>query len=109
MHYDCSMRILAALCFLLLLPLAGAWAADDPFAAELYIQHCAQCHDQGADARVPPRAALEKMSPATVLRALETGVMREMGAKLTLSERIALAALLGKAESTVANQLANRC
>jgi len=84
-------------------------AADDPFAAELYVKHCAQCHDQGADARVPPRAALEKMSPATVLRALETGAMREMGAKLTISERIALAALLGKAESTVANLLANRC
>src|SRR5258705_5250090 len=103
------MRILAALSFLIWLPLTGVWAADDPFAAELYMKHCAQCHDQGADARVPPRAALEKMSPATVLRALETGAMREMGATLTVSERMALAALLGKAESTVANQLANRC
>jgi len=103
------MRILAALCFLPWLPLAGVWAADDPFAAELYTQHCAQCHDQGADARVPPRAALEKMSPAAVLRALETGVMREMGAKLAISERMALAAMLGKAESAVVNQLANRC
>ncbi len=109
MHYDCSMRLLAAFSFLVLLPLASVWAADDPFAAELYTKHCAQCHEQGADARVPPRAALEKMSPAAVLRALETGVMREMGAKLAISERMGLAALLGKAESTVVNQLANRC
>src|ERR1700746_257266 len=96
MHYDCSMRILAALPLLLVLPPAGAWAADDPFAAELYTKHCAQCHDQGADARVPPRAALEKMSPAAVLRVLETGVMREMGAKLAISERMALAGIVGK-------------
>src|ERR1700687_4763882 len=108
MHYDCSMRILATLSFLIWLPLAGVWAVDDPFAAELYTKHCAQCHDQGADARVPPRTALEKMSTAAVLRVLETGVMREMGAKLAISERMALAALLGKAESAVVNELANR-
>src|SRR5438477_555126 len=64
------MRILAALSFLIWLPL---WAADDPFAAQLYTKHCAQCHDQGADARVPPRAALEKMSPAAVLRVFLAG------------------------------------
>jgi polyvinyl alcohol dehydrogenase (cytochrome) len=81
----------------------------DPFAAELYTEHCAQCHDRGADARVPPRETLEKLSPAAVLRTLETGVMREMGAKLTQTERMALAALLGKAESTAVNQLVNRC
>jgi len=103
------MRILAALSFLVWMPLASVRAADDPFAADLYTTHCAQCHDQGADARVPRRSALEKMSPTAVLRALETGAMREMGAKLALAERMALAALLGKAESTVVNQLANRC
>jgi hypothetical protein len=54
-------------------PLGTVWAADDPFAAELYSKHCAQCHDKGADARVPPRTALEKLTPGAVLRALETG------------------------------------
>ena len=109
MHYDCSMRILAALSFLVWMPLTGVWAADDPFAVELYATHCAQCHEQGADARVPPRSALEKMTPTAVLRALETGVMREMGAKLALSERFALATMLGKAESAVVNQITNPC
>src|SRR5580765_370915 len=103
------MRIFAALSFLTWLPLSSLWGADDPFAAQLYTKQCAQCHEQGADARVPPRAALEKMSPAAVLRVLETGVMREMGAKLAISERMALAAMLGKAEAAVVNQLANRC
>jgi hypothetical protein len=39
MHYDYSMRILAALSFLVWMPLAGVCAADDPFAAELYATH----------------------------------------------------------------------
>jgi polyvinyl alcohol dehydrogenase (cytochrome) len=103
------MRILAALSFLVSMPLADVWAADDPYAANLYATHCAQCHEQGADARVPPRSTLEKMSPTAVQRALETGVMREMGAQLALSERFALATMLGKAESAVVNQIANRC
>ena len=84
------MRLLAWLSFLVLLPAVSAFAADDPFAAKLYAKNCAQCHEQGADARVPPRSALEKMSSVAVLRVLETGVMREMGAKLALSERMAL-------------------
>jgi polyvinyl alcohol dehydrogenase (cytochrome) len=102
----------AALIFLAFQSRAIAQSKDetgDPFAAEVYTEHCAQCHDRGADARVPPRATLEKLSPAAVLRALETGVMREMGAKLTQTERMAVAALLGKAESTAVNQLINRC
>jgi polyvinyl alcohol dehydrogenase (cytochrome) len=49
------------------------------------------------------------MSPGAVLRVLESGVMREVGAKLAISERMALAAMLGKAESAPVNQLANRC
>lgn len=92
-----------------LLPLTTLWAEDDPFAAELYAKHCAQCHDNGAEARVPPRAALEKLTSAAILRALETGVMREMGAKLTLSERPAIAAFLGKAEAVKVDQFAGHC
>jgi hypothetical protein len=46
--------------------------------------HCAQCHEQANDARIPPRAALEKLSPAGVLRALETGVMREVAERSLL-------------------------
>lgn len=107
--YDCCMRSLAALSFLLGLPLATVWAADDPFAVELYKKKCAQCHDQGGEARVPPRVALEKMSSAAVLRALESGVMREVGNKLTQGERLAVAGLLGKAVAAPVNQIANHC
>jgi polyvinyl alcohol dehydrogenase (cytochrome) len=107
--YDCCMRFLAALFFLLGLSLARLRAADDLFALELYKKNCAQCHEQGGEARVPPRAALEKMSAAAVLRALESGAMREMGGKLTLGERLAVAGLLGRAPAAPVNQIANRC
>jgi len=87
--YDCCMRFLAALFFLLGLSLARLRAADDLFALELYKKNCAQC-------RVPPRAALEKMSAAAVLRALESGAMREMGGKLTLGSGWPLRAFWGR-------------
>ena len=103
------MPFVRVLIFSAILRLPQLRAADDPFGAQIYAKHCAQCHDQGADARVPPRAALEKMTSASVLRALETGVMRDMGAKLTLGERIAVAPFVGKAEAAKVDQLANRC
>ena len=94
--YDCCMRFLAALFFLLGLSLARLRAADDLFALELYKKNCAQCHEQGGEARVPPRAALEKMSAAAVLRALESGAMREMGGKLTPGSGWPLRAFWGR-------------
>jgi len=54
------------------------------------------CHEQGGEARVPPRAALEKMSAAAVLRALESGAMREMGGKLTPGSGWPLRAFWGR-------------
>ena len=86
----------------------GLHAADDP-AVELYFKHCAQCHEQGLEARVPTREALGKLSARTVLTALETGVMREMGTKLTPPERRAVAGYLGKTEASIADNPDNRC
>jgi hypothetical protein len=75
------MRFPAVLFSLVALSPSNLRAADDPFALEIYTKNCAQCHDHGAEARIPPRATLEKMSAAAVLRVLESGVMREMGSK----------------------------
>lgn len=84
-------------------------AADDPYGAQLYAAHCAQCHEQTAEVRAPPRAALEKLSPTGVQRALETGPMREVGATLTSGERLAVSQHVGKAESVTADPSVNRC
>lgn len=61
-------------------------------AAALYASNCAQCHDsQSPSVRAPPRALLRAMTPDAVARALESGSMAAMAAKLTPAERVAVA------------------
>jgi polyvinyl alcohol dehydrogenase (cytochrome) len=67
-------------------------AATDEGAA-LYSQHCAQCHDTGAN-RAPLLDDLEALTSDEILSALQGGVMRKQGAALTLSEREALSEFL---------------
>lgn len=65
--------------------------ADPTDGASLYLQHCASCHDN-ADVRAPSRESLQGMPTATILRALETGVMRVVGNfSLDGPERVAVA------------------
>ena len=63
--------------------------------AALYRAHCAACHDASSATRAPAPAALKLMSAANILRALETGVMKEQAAGLTAAERRELADFLG--------------
>ncbi len=70
---------------------AGAAAADKLDGKAIYGQYCAACHDSGA-ARAPTPETLAKMAPASVVRALETGVMRVVGTfSLNGPQRVAVA------------------
>ena len=82
----------------LLAPLVG-YAAEDPYAAALFQKHCASCHDAAVQAgpRIPQRSALKAMTPGAILKALESGVMKQQGAPLSTNERMAVANLLGTA------------
>lgn len=84
--------------FLLITPLLG-YAAEDPYAAALFQKHCASCHESAsaAGARIPQRAALKTMTPAAILKTIETGVMRPQAAALSVNERQAVANFLGTA------------
>ncbi len=76
-------------------------AADDPYAAQLFKQHCASCHQNGAAAaRIPQVAALRTMTPMAILRTLESGVMKQQAAALSVNERQAMANYLGTAVTT---------
>lgn len=82
--------------------LAGraATAAEDPYAAQLFKQHCASCHETGASApgaRIPPVSVLNKMTPTAILKALETGIMKSQAGAISTNERQALANFLGTA------------
>ena len=75
-------------------------AAEDPYAAQLFKQHCASCHETAAaspGARIPPVSVLKTMTPTAILRALENGVMRSQAAVLSTNERQAVANFLGTA------------
>jgi polyvinyl alcohol dehydrogenase (cytochrome) len=88
---------------LLLVTAAALFAADPPEAAKLYDAHCAYCHDNALPGtRMPPRAALAKMEPAAILRAMESGTMRPQAESLVSAQRLALANWLGSAAAVAA-------
>src|SRR6266849_10669386 len=75
--------------------------------AALYRQRCAVCHEGGAGDRAPDRSILQKFPSASIVRTLETGVMREVVGSLTPAERDAIATYLtGKAPNPLANEVA---
>ncbi len=57
-----------------------------PPGAALFDQHCASCHT-GKTSKAPPMSLLQIMSPGSVLRAMESGVMRKQAAALQADER----------------------
>jgi polyvinyl alcohol dehydrogenase (cytochrome) len=105
-------------CLLFIVPVmvcvsTAASAADDPYAAQLFAQHCASCHETaaGGAARIPPVSQLKAMTPAAILKTLESGIMRTQAAALSTNERQAVANLLGRAVTTERrrDELANPC
>ncbi|HTS74919.1 MAG TPA: PQQ-binding-like beta-propeller repeat protein [Bryobacteraceae bacterium] len=81
----------------------AAFAAE-PDGATLYKAHCAACHDNPAESHAPAPAALRLMTPDNILRALESGTMKEQGATLAPAERRTIAEFLGKASGLTAAQ-----
>jgi polyvinyl alcohol dehydrogenase (cytochrome) len=92
---------------------ATMWAADDPYATQLFQKHCASCHDSasGAQGRVPQLAVLKTMTPLAIQRTLESGVMKTQAAPLSADERLKIASLLGTAVTTERRreEIANPC
>ena len=69
---------------------AAAKTEDAVSGAQLYESHCALCHG-GKVAKAPPLSLLQIMSPGSIYRALDQGVMREQAASLSASEKRAVA------------------
>lgn len=81
----------------------GLTDADKAKAEALYQGNCAACHDAG-EGGAPTRRALQTRTPATILAALETGLMREQGKAISPEERTLVAEYLGAKSSKVAGQ-----
>jgi polyvinyl alcohol dehydrogenase (cytochrome) len=84
------------LSFALALTLLAATAAlaQPPSGEALYKQRCSGCHDQSGS-RIPPRAALQNLPAARILRTMNAGVMMTVAYPLRRDEREAVAAYLG--------------
>jgi polyvinyl alcohol dehydrogenase (cytochrome) len=111
------MRLSALACTGLLLLLntpSVLRAAEDPYAAQLFKQHCASCHEVAAatpGARIPSVSELKARTPTAILRVLETGIMKTQAAALSTNERQAVANFLGTArtEERSRNEISNAC
>lgn len=69
-------------------------AVAAPDGAAVYRQRCAMCHDRSAETRAPAASALRRMSSQSIVRALESGLMKDQGAQLTADEKSSVADFL---------------
>ncbi len=71
--------------------------AAAPSGEAIFAARCASCHDAppSADNRAPPKAVLEQMSVARIVRAMDFGAMMSLTYMLDRAEREAVAAYLG--------------
>lgn len=78
----------------LIIALAAVLYGED--GAAIFQKNCAACHRAASDTRAPLPEALAKMPKEAILKALETGSMKEQGSTLSAADRAAVAAFLGK-------------
>lgn len=82
--------------------------ADTPTGEAVYQKRCAACHEQ-TNPRIPPRQALQQMTSARILRALDAGAMMSIAFTMHRDERIAVASYLGTKASSAAPPASTFC
>jgi polyvinyl alcohol dehydrogenase (cytochrome) len=90
--------------FLLFALIVPAFAA--PSGEAVFQERCSGCHDQ-ANPRIPPRATLQQMAPAQILRTLNYGAMISVAYTMSTEEREAVANYLGKGTAGSASRPAS--
>ena len=87
-------------------------AAQDDAApgAAVYAKSCSTCHDKTVP-RMPPKAVLQQRTAASILKTLNTGVMKQEASALTSTERNQVAQWLGRKTALGLDKatLANPC
>ena len=62
----------------------------------VFISRCIQCHDPNSEAHAPLPEALGNLSWQDILKALETGSMKAIGAQLSAADKLAVSRYLGR-------------
>jgi polyvinyl alcohol dehydrogenase (cytochrome) len=71
----------------------AAWS-QAPNAEALFGQHCAACHLNPTEDKIPTRAAMGTLAPNAIVESLTEGTMRLQGQALSQAERVAIAELV---------------
>ena len=76
----------------------------------IYAKLCASCHESGA-VRIPSRTQLQSQTGSAILRALNSGVMKQQAASMSRVDRLTVSRWLGRKTSIAidASKLSNRC
>jgi len=89
------------------LALAALCAAQE--GTHVFIARCIQCHDPNSESHAPLPEALGNLPWQDILKALETGSMKAIGAQLNAADKIAVARYLGKAGPAVLPEMKGFC
>jgi polyvinyl alcohol dehydrogenase (cytochrome) len=93
-RYRLASAAFASAALVWLTPAAFAQSSPSPSGELVYGEHCAMCHEQ-VDERIPHRTALQQMSAARIVRALDAGAMLAIAMSMNRDERLAVADYLG--------------
>jgi hypothetical protein len=63
----------------------------------VFISRCIQCHDPNSESHAPMPEALSNLPWQDIVKTLETGSMKAIGAQLSAVDKMAVARYLGKA------------
>src|SRR6185437_13530763 len=87
----------AAVALLFLLPLFLSAQSRRGNGLQIFITNCATCHRSNSGTRAPLPEVLQQMPREAIVRALETGLMKQQGASLSAEEKNAVASYLSRA------------
>ena len=75
----------------------------------VFISRCIQCHDANSDSHAPLPDSLGNRPWQDIVKALETGSMKAIGAQLSAAEKLAVARYLGKAGPSAPPEMKGFC
>src|ERR1700742_5080321 len=89
------------------LALATICAAQE--GTRVFIARCIQCHDPNSGSHAPLPEALGNLPWEAIVKTLETGSMKAIGAQISPADKMAVARYLGKAGPMVLPQMKGYC
>ena len=75
----------------------------------VFISRCIQCHDANSDSHAPLPDSLANRPWQDIVKALETGSMKAIGAQLSAADKLAVARYLGMAGPSVLPEMKGFC